>query len=276
MNFKNIDSTYNIAPWQISFTKLILKSDGYSFYRNDWFAEIIQSHQFYLVNESTFCLVKDGSYHKSKRKEDKIDNRNSIPSISSETDTFSCFIRNGLYDKPEIYICPEAILKYTKNEEEVMILLAKVLIHELSYADINEIEHEPKDEFYNWMKEACAIEMTLNFFKSFEENHFQKDKFYLNHHNIISPFEFITEYCFKKTDIYKLGFYFHINQFHSYSNWNDYDFTKSDKKNYKEKWLHYLKSEVLNNELSKNKSNKDDFKDITRRIIINEKKFQKI
>ena len=274
MNIININSKYNLTPWQIAFTKLVLNCEEYNF-SNNYLCNLLETIPFYLVNESTFCLIKDGSYHKSKKKEndDEIEKRISTTSNSLDNNTFSYYIRKGLHDIPEIYLCPEAILKFTKNEDEVIILLAKVIIYKLAYAFINKEELEPKDEFYYWMKEACPIEMTLNYFDIFGEMYYNSNKFYLNHQKNVVEFEHTIEFCSTKTEIYKLGFYLFENRFFSYLYWNDYEFTKSDKKIDKEKWLHYLKSEVLNNELSENDKEKDTFKDITRKIIMNDDLF---
>jgi hypothetical protein len=68
---------------------------------------------------------------------------------------------------PAIGLCPERLMGLAENEDELVIFIAKVLVHEFAHALMDPGEgydYPNKDDFYVWMEESMANLITLQFF----------------------------------------------------------------------------------------------------------------
>ena len=80
------------------------------------------------------------------------------------TDLLGVYLKeNGaMFDNDNvILISPDKIIKYTNNEKEFILLLTKVIIHEIAHF-IMDNKTDKKDEFYRYMEESLANLFTLN------------------------------------------------------------------------------------------------------------------
>ncbi len=253
MNIININSRFELSPWQIAFTESVLRSDRNHCRDSDSLYHIAKKIPFYLVDKYTFSLVRKGSYHILNRIDDK-ENRQKFEneqenieyddSRCPETELLGYYVSKGSHGIPEIYLCTESIIKCTKDDEELTYLIANVIIHELAHAYMDMRDYGTKDEFYEWMEEGFANKITLEYFRNHSDNY--RHRCYFLSHNTYSKniaYNFVTNFILKQPDNYKLGFYLHIYRVHSHF-WYNHKDDLNQKQKAKAAWLNYVKSNI--------------------------------
>lgn len=151
---------------------------------------------------------------------------------------------------PIIGLCPERIMKCVNNDEELMILTAKVLIHEFAHAQMNYHPLDPRnaltiynpyDEFYKWIEESHANLITLARFKYFERSLTGSTKTFATTSTSIMPLDFVKDFISKQPDNYKFGLdLFNVNAW-SWWKWRDNKAKIFSRTIEKDAWLNYAK-----------------------------------
>ena len=158
-------------------------------------------------------------------------------------------------EMPVIGLCLEKIINAVKTDEELVILITQVLIHEFAHAKMklhSRANYYPIDEFYNWMEEPMANLITLEIFKHYEisNRHFHigfcrhREKKLACATTLISPFAYVKDFISKQPDNYRLGldlFDHRVNHWWIWSNQKDKIQKKTKEK---QDWLHYVKANV--------------------------------
>lgn len=251
MNIININSRYELTPWQIAFTEKILCSDRhYRDERNSLF-QISKRIPIYLVDRKAFDNVKDGRYFNEKNDRYYQDEENPNKHDNQQfeerpnTELLGYYVSKGAHGIPEIYLCTETIFKHTTNDDELTFLIAKVLIHELAHAYMDRKEYGTRDDFYYWMEESFANEMTLEHFQEFERYHRHRYRYGIYTHNKIeSAYEYAKDFILKQPNNYKLGYYLHRNRIHAYVWWRNYKDVINQKPKAKADWLNYVQANI--------------------------------
>ncbi len=284
MNIININSYYNLNPWHISFTQTVIrKYRSYTKYQNP-LIEISENIPIYLVSEYTFSLVKKGIYNVVHRLEDEDSfkdfeeenegfeyQKTNFP----ETEKFGYFVSHGAHGIPEIYLCMEIILKYPNNEYETTYLIAKVLIHLFAHAYMDTWDYGKEDEFFYWMDEACANELTLNFFSDYQFYIDEYEKSLKKYQNAPSPYEFVKDLILSQPNNYKLGYYFHEYGYEFYNLWRLFYDNKRGKKKDIEDWLDYIKNVVMDQRIRDYGLDYKYFKEFTNKVLMSRRDFKK-
>lgn len=151
-------------------------------------------------------------------------------------------------ETPVVGLCLERILNEVKTEEELIILIAKVIIHEFAHAKMKlhpSANYYPIDEFYKWMEEPMANLITLEYFYKYDEvyNRYRKGDFA---HIVLQPkpFDFVKAFISKQPANYRLGldlFEHRVWQWWFWRN-NKTDIQKMTVE--KDNWLNYVKANV--------------------------------
>ena len=273
MNIININSRYELSPWQIAFTESVLRSDRNHCRDSDSLYHIAKKIPFYLVDKYTFSLVRKGSYHILNRLDDE-DSRNNFEkekvisddSRRPETELLGFYVSKGSHGIPEIYLCTESIINCTKDDEELTYLIAKVIIHELAHAYMDMRDYGTKDEFYNWMEESCANEITLEYFRDYKKCCFRVyDRAFLAHKPIFSAYKFVQDFILSQPDNYKLGYYLHENRIHDYNWWRLNKNEINLKPKAKAAWLNYVKTHIRKGDFDQVKLD-----DLTHNLLLND------
>lgn len=271
MNIININSRYELSPWHISFTESVLRSERQFYMESDSLFHISKAIPFYLVDRYAFNNIKDGIYFidrndRQHQENDDFDNQEH-PEYEKRpsTEALGFYVSKGAHGIPEIYLCTETIFSHTTNEEELTYLLAKVIIHELAHAFMDRHDYGEKDEFYEWMEEASANEITLDYFQDYKELHNNYAHCYLRHHNTKSPYDFVREFILSQPDNYKLGYFLHKNYIHDYIWWRNNKDEIKQKTKAKADWLNYVKSNIRNGGFDRN-----TLDELTHKVILSD------
>jgi hypothetical protein len=155
--------------------------------------------------------------------------------------------------KPVIALCPERIIECVNNNEELMFLIAKVLIHEFAHAKLalhpNAQYDGHKPEFYKFMEEPMANLITLMYFDNYNKRTFSYNNSTLPAHktNLLNPFDYVKDFVQSQPTEYQMAWNFFNHQlFDAWWIWrnNKIKFLDSNS-NLKEIWLKYVRSEKL-------------------------------
>jgi len=254
-----------ITPWQISFTDSILYNYRDYCHNRNYLYYLSQTIPFYLVDKYTFSLIRKGNYHIFNKLDDEYNQlifeneQENVEHNSSkypETELLGCYVSKGSHGIPEIYLCTDTIMQFSTNDEELTYLLAKVIIHELAHAYMDKHDYCEKDEFYEWMEESCANEITLEYFQQYEDSF---RLFYDNNcftHITHTAYKFVKNFILSQPDNYKLGYYLHENWIRKYSSWQINKYEVSQKTKAKLDWLNYVKSNIKAGSINKDRLDK--------------------
>jgi hypothetical protein len=151
------------------------------------------------------------------------------------------------FEIPVIGLCLEKIINEVKTDEELIILIAKVLIHEFAHAKMKlhpSANYYPIDEFYKWMEEPMANLITLEYFKNYDKGYRHRRTKLAYATILISPFDYVKEFISKQPDNYRLGLDLFEHRVFQWWIWRN----QKDKIQYKTKekkdWLDYVKANV--------------------------------
>ena len=143
---------------------------------------------------------------------------------------------------PSIGLCPERIIECVKTEWELMVLIAKVIIHEFAHAQMRRrgmSNYSPKDEFYEWMEEPCANAITLYHFRDSNRRVNQ-----IAHVTPpLEPLDYVQDFILGQPDNYRLGLDLYKHRI-SYVWWAIKKDEIQKRTNKKNAWLKYVKANV--------------------------------
>jgi hypothetical protein len=155
---------------------------------------------------------------------------------------------------PVIGISPERIIQCVGSEEELMLLTAKVIVHEFAHAKMR-LHHcskyTPVDEFYNWMEEPMANLITLEYFNN--SRHIRGGRYRQTAHvaTIHDPFEFVRGFISGQPDNYRLALDLYDNGVRCWWTWCRHKDDIQKRMKEKQDWLDYVKVNVGITEKSK-------------------------
>lgn len=276
----NINSRFDLSPDQISFIEEILTCDIFHHQKEFWLYELTKKIPIYLVDEAKFDNIKKGNYSDNEEHRNKFNNeRNNKEGTkySPETELLGFYLSKGALGNQEIYICTDTIFRHTKNNDELKYLLAKVIVHEFAHAymDYRHRRYNKTDEFYSWMEESFANEMTLYHFRDYERipNHRKYKRRYLSHDPIPSPFDYVVEFIKKQPANYKLGLDLFEHGIRCFDIWARDKCEVEQKTTAKKEWLDYVKANVRSStfdhdklrELTNNVIREDHYGEVTRK-----------
>ena len=126
-------------------------------------------------------------------------------------------------DTPAIGLCPERIMRHARNEQELTLLTAKVIVHEFGHARMHLIDktHQASgDEFCHWMQEALANWIVLERFRHLHHERHRYSSWRRGRggddccdqahvENRIDPYDFVRDFISRQPDEYRLGIDFH-------------------------------------------------------------------
>ena len=233
MKIINLDSKFEISNAQISFAEsvIIIGED-----------EPVKEYDSIsiLMNEIPIFLLSP----RSMPDEDK--GHSEKP--SSEWLGFyqhSCRIMG--IDTPIIGLCPERIIGCVNNDDELIILIAKVIIHEFAHAKMMlhpRANYQPIDEFYKWMEEPMANLITLEYFKYFERGYRHRRTKLAYATTLISPFDYVKKFISQQPDNYRLGLDLFEHRVFQWWIWRNQKAEIQIKSKEKADWLNYVKPNV--------------------------------
>ncbi len=182
MHILNINSALEINNAQKVFIEKILICDNnHNICEEDSLYNLSNKIPIFLVNEFTMKHYGDITKYEFESNVDidfdiKILNDYKNP----KTEWFGFYDRenSGVFDNtPMIVICPERIANNVDSEEEFMLLVSLVIIHEFAHAKMDynneNSKYCKKDMFWHWMEESLANKLALeilhNFFSTYHK-----------------------------------------------------------------------------------------------------------
>jgi hypothetical protein len=148
---------------------------------------------------------------------------------------------------PVIGLCLEKIINEVKTDEELIILIAKVLIHEFAHAKMAlhpNANYYPKDEFYEWMEEPMANLITLEYFENYDRGYKHRRTKLAYATTLISPFDYVKDFISKQPANYRLGLDLFEHRVCQWWIWRNEKDNIQKKTNEKQAWLNYVKANV--------------------------------
>ncbi|WP_457745164.1 BspA family leucine-rich repeat surface protein [Sulfurimonas sp.] len=205
MNIININSEIAITSVQKSFIEDILLCGDNCNRSIDSFYALAKSVPLFLVNEN------------SMKKYDTADEKNNENyrdlDLKPSTEWLGFYGRDsaGLFEHtPRIVLCPERIAKCVNSDEEFMILLAIVAVHEFAHAKMDakdqNKQYRKKDEFWHWMEESFANYYTLELFDTFTHECTWQDNTFRNQKWANKIFDFVINFIKRQPPAYALGY----------------------------------------------------------------------
>lgn len=234
MKIINLDSKFEISNAQISFAESVIISGEDEHVKYDSIS--------ILMNEIPIFLLSPDSMPKEEKGHSK------KPS-SEWLGFYQHSYRIMGIDTPIIGLCPERIIGCVSNDDELIILIAKVLIHEFAHAKMRlhpSSNYDPIDEFYIWMEEPMANLITLKYFEYFNRGYRtrreQKQQAYAT--TLISPFDYVKKFISQQPDNYRLGLDLFEHRVFKWWIWRNQKGKIQTKTKEKQDWLNYVKPNV--------------------------------
>ena len=250
MNIININSTIDISHSQKSFIEEVLFcGDDHHMIEEDFFYWLSKEIPIFLLNEDSMKKNELESEYKYELN----------PETKPHTEWLGFYGRDssGLFEHtPRIAICPERIATCVQDDEEFMFLLAKVIVHEFTHAKMDyrdeNIKYRKKDEFWHWMEESMANQLTLKVFREFthgyQHRRYRKGSVFKHTSWESKLFNFIVDFVKKQPPAYALGFELFDKRIRQWWIWPHYKDELGGQKriNEKTKWLSYMKNNYKN------------------------------
>lgn len=212
MKIINLDSKYDLSAAQISFAEnvLIYGANNRLHPIEESLISVKEKVPVFLASKETMNLhkVEIPVSFESERQEN--------PSTDALGLYLPCANLLGC-KKPAILLCVEKLVELSVDDEQLSILIAKVLVHEFAHAfmDLDSKYPNGKDQFHEWIEEALANFITLEYFKNYSENLVEKTT------TITSPLSVVEDFISKQPANYQLGLIFFQNQLniHRFKDW---------------------------------------------------------
>jgi len=255
MKIINLDSKYELTKAQISFAEsVIICGEDEPRMRDDSISILMNEIPIFLVSPKTQKEFANGD----------------------RLGFYQHSARILISNIPIIGLCVEEIINCVNNEEELTILIAKVLIHEFAHAKMRlhpKADYGGRDEFYQWMEESHANLITLFYFRNYEYciRHRRKEFAYAT--KINSPFQYVKDFIATQPDNYRFALDLFEHRLDRWVSWRNFksDFAKNTPE--KADWLDYVKNNVGNTDRATlerlfdalhRKSSEEFFKDMPR------------
>lgn len=256
MKVINLNSKFELTQAQISFAEsVIICGEDEPIREDDSISLLMNEIPIFLLSPES--MPDDYSiYHEtvgSKESYPKEENKEYRGEEKPSTEWLG-FYQNSYrilnIEKPIIGLCPERIIKCVNSDEELIILIAKIIIHEFAHAKMKlhpRAIYKPIDEFYKWMEEPMANVITLEYFRNFDRCYRYRrngGEHFAHVNTSILPFDFVKGFISKQPDNYRLGldlFEQYVSQWWIWRNQKD-EIQKKTKE--KQNWLNYVKANV--------------------------------
>jgi len=153
-------------------------------------------------------------------------------------------------EMPIIGLCPERIIKEVKNDEELTILIAIVIIHEFAHAKMKmciNANYQPIDEFYKWMEEPMANLITLIYFQHAERSYrhwYHRPQQLLLSTKYQTPIDYVKDFISMQPRNYRLGLELFQHRIWHWWKWRNCKAQIQKKTKEKQDWLDYVKNNV--------------------------------
>ncbi|MCX6336681.1 MAG: hypothetical protein NT153_05245 [Bacteroidetes bacterium] len=257
MKVINLDSSYELTQAQISFAESVMSFDRpYRLDKEYPCISLLTEHiPVYLFSEKSMPV--DSLKYADDENEYLI--HNDQTTLATPATDWLGFYQNrtSIYgvDTPIIGICPERIIRCVKNDEELILLIAKVIVHEFAHAQMNfhprdsrhsNAYYNPVDLFYKWMEEPMANVITLERFYYFTTSYsagFTFAKCSLTP-TLINPFDYVKDFINRQPNNYRLGLDFYNQRFWKWWEWRNNKALISLKVTEKADWLNYVRLNV--------------------------------
>lgn len=240
MKIINLDSRYDLSAAQVNFAQAVATAcDDQS--SDDNIASLMEAIPVFLLNESSMPGYEEQEQHSARPATEHLGFYQHDASLLN--------IR-----RPAIGICPERIIQQAANEEELMLLTAKVLAHEFAHAKMRlhpASSYGPVDTFYRWMEEPMANLLTLECFDQFRHGHRRGAGRPLAHVSTTQdPIDYVRDFIGGQPDNYRLALDLYDHRVRYWWIWRNQkeDFAKRTAE--KQAWLDYVTKHVGNTEES--------------------------
>lgn len=237
MNIININSKWDLSPYQITFIEDVLIGGNDKPNNHDSLYELSKSIPIYLVDANTYRNIS------GEERGLKLDGSNPA------TEMLGFYRQNGRYSSEEIFLCTDTILAHSNTDEELLYLLIKVLIHELAHALMTKhpsANYSGKDEFYYWMEEAMANLITLEHVRNFNDGHSRGFNTlpYLRKSTSVDIYKWTRTFIENQPANYRLGLDLHDHRCWWWWVWRNSKNEIMDKTMEKLRWLDFVKEFV--------------------------------
>ena len=223
MKIINLNSKNELTPAQISFAEsVIIYGEDEPIKTEDSISSLINNIPIFLVNTRTQEEYSNG-------------------------DLLGFYQHSGSILNtriPVIGLCIDRIIEVVNSEEELIILIAKVIVHEFAHAKMGRhpgAGYYLSDEFYKWMEEPMANLITLEYFENFNK---LKSKNLAHVKTQLNPFDFVKDFVSKQPDNYKLGLDLFKHRIRYWWIWRSYKNKIKENTEEKNAWLNYVKNNV--------------------------------
>ena len=238
MKVININSEYELTHAQMSFFQSVIDSVEENSYSEDSIN--------ILMNEIRILLVNRGVQEEQSDGDPLGFYQHSCPILGVK--------------KPVIGLCLEKIIDSVEDDQELIILIAKVLIHEFAHAKmkLRGSVYHPIDKFYKWMEEPLANKITLEYFRIYsDEDEFQLHRRFYPYRGktVIKPstkivsksaFDFVKEFIKTQDKHYQLGLDLFESEAGCPWTWSIYKSRIQKKTKEKQDWLDYVEPNLGN------------------------------
>ena len=180
MNIININSTMTLTPAQISFIQSIMIFGEDDHWAEDDFVHLTQDIPIFLLAAHSMPQITPlGHSRYDEKRNAYTTDLPKFPLDRKPPMEYLGFFDSGYpllgHPKPIIVLCPERIASCAQNDDELMMLTAIVVIHELAHAKIwvdGQCRYQPgEDTFSHWMEESFANAMTLRILRRYDRRH---------------------------------------------------------------------------------------------------------
>lgn len=253
MKIINLDSRIELTQAQIGFAEsVIICGEDEPIREDDSISILMNQTPIFLLSPES--MPSESSIYQekvdAKEKHSENDDKEYRQGIKPPTEWLGFYQHSykilGI-DIPFIGLCPERIIKCVSNEEELIILIAKVLIHEFAHAKMKlhpSANYYPIDEFYKWMEEAMANLITLEYFKNYDRCYRYRRTNIAYATTLIYPFDYVKNFISKQPDNYRLGLDLFEHRVFQWWIWRNQKNEIQKKNIEKQKWLDYVKANV--------------------------------
>lgn len=234
MKIINLNSRYELSPAQVHYAYSVALNG------NDSHHSIANNDIVRLMDEIPIYLLQPDNMPDLVRLEGEKPSTEWLGFYQHQSSI------HGVYT-PSIGLCPERIAECVETEWELMVLIAKVIIHEFAHAQMrleSRLNYSPIDEFYEWMEEPGANLITLHHFKNSSRGYHGRNKKQIAHvETDLKPLDYVQDFISRQPNNYRLGLdlYKHKIQFWRWALQKNEIQKRTNEKN---AWLEYVKANV--------------------------------
>ena len=251
MKIINLDSKYDLSPDQVHYAySVALNGNDSHPIDGESIVHLMDEIPIYLLQPDSMPLALPCSHWRSHEVPDSTPEQSGLESEKPSTEWLGFYQhRSSIHgvDTPSIGICPERIIGCATTEWELMVLIAKVIIHEFAHAQMRlrpSSDYSPIDEFFEWMEEPIANLITLHHFKNSSRTYHRRNKNPIAHVDTnLKPLDYVRDFISRQPDNYRLG----LDLFKHHIPWWWWAARKEQfqtRTNEKNAWLRYVKANV--------------------------------